>query len=65
VVRQVVEEMSMKERSALMKFATSISRAPLGGFQHLNPPFRVHKVLACALPLMARSQRHVCDASSM
>lgn len=43
-VLQVVQELSMKERSALMKFATSISRAPLGGFKHLNPPLTVHKV---------------------
>jgi hypothetical protein len=41
---QVVEEMGMKERSALMKFATSVSRAPLGGFKHLNPPLTLHRV---------------------
>ena len=35
--------MSKAERSALMKFATSVSRAPLGGFKHLNPPLTVHK----------------------
>ena len=40
---QVVGEMSKAERSALMKFATSVSRAPLGGFKHLNPPLTVHK----------------------
>ncbi len=40
---QVVAEMSKAERSALMKFATSVSRAPLGGFKHLNPPLTVHK----------------------
>lgn len=43
-VAKVVQELSVKERSALMKFATSISRAPLGGFKHLNPPLTVHKV---------------------
>ena len=40
---QVVSEMSKAERSALMKFATSVSRAPLGGFKHLNPSLTVHK----------------------
>ncbi len=40
---QVVGEMSKTERSALMKFATSVSRAPLGGFKHLNPPLTIHK----------------------
>lgn len=40
---QVVGEMSKAQRSALMKFATSVSRAPLGGFKHLNPPLTVHK----------------------
>ena len=41
---QVVADMSKEERCALMKFATSVSRAPLGGFKHLNPPLTVHKV---------------------
>ena len=41
---QVVADMSKEDRSALMKFATSVSRAPLGGFKHLNPPLTVHKV---------------------
>ena len=34
-----------KERQAVMRFVTSCSRAPLGGFQHLNPPLTLHKVL--------------------
>ena len=33
-----------EERRLLLKFATSCSRAPLGGFQHLSPPFTLHKV---------------------
>ena len=41
---QVVADLSKAERSALMKFATSVSRAPLGGFQHLIPPLTIHKV---------------------
>ncbi|KAK9903317.1 hypothetical protein WJX75_002686 [Coccomyxa subellipsoidea] len=48
---KVVEEMGMKERSALMKFATSVSRAPLGGFKHLNPPLTLHRVPCDASPL--------------
>ena len=43
---QVVAEMTPKERGALMKFATSVTRAPLGGFAHLNPPLTLHKVAA-------------------
>ena len=41
---QVVADLSKAERSALMKFATSVSRAPLGGFKHLIPPLTIHKV---------------------
>ena len=40
---QVVAEMTPKERGALMKFTTSVTRAPLGGFAHLNPPLTLHK----------------------
>lgn len=36
--------LSDKERQAVMRFVTSCSRAPLGGFQHLNPPLTLHKV---------------------
>lgn len=46
---QVLEEMSAKERSALMKFATSVSRAPLGGFKHLSPPLTLHQVISPSL----------------
>ena len=41
--------MSVQERSALMKFTTSVSRAPLGGFKHLMPPFTIHRVRTTAL----------------
>ncbi|KAK9815844.1 hypothetical protein WJX72_010650 [[Myrmecia] bisecta] len=40
----VMEGFGTKEREAVLKFVTSNSRAPLGGFQHLNPPFVIHKV---------------------
>ena len=45
---QVVADLSKAERSALMKFATSVSRAPLGGFKHLIPPLTIHKVCPAA-----------------
>ena len=41
---QVVVEFSVEQRQALLKFVTSCSRAPLGGFQHLVPPLCIHKV---------------------
>ncbi|EFN55183.1 hypothetical protein CHLNCDRAFT_23742 [Chlorella variabilis] len=40
---QVVRGMSQEEQRSLLKFVTSCSRAPLGGFQHLNPPLTIHK----------------------
>jgi hypothetical protein len=40
----VVRSLSQDGQSALLKFVTSCRRAPLGGFQHLNPPFTIHKV---------------------
>ncbi len=50
--------MGPKERSALMKFATSVSRAPLGGFKHLNPPLTLHRVscpLCCNVAVLSVS----------
>lgn len=41
---KVVSGFNNSEVSALLKFVTSCSRAPLGGFRHLNPPFTIHKV---------------------
>lgn len=32
-----------EEQRSLLKFVTSCSRAPLGGFKHLNPPLTIHK----------------------
>jgi len=49
---KVVEGFSPGDRAALLKFVTSCSRAPLGGFAFMNPPFTIHKV-PCAAPLMA------------
>ena len=45
LMSQVMSSLSDKERQAVMRFVTSCSRAPLGGFQHLNPPLTLHKVL--------------------
>lgn len=40
----VVKKISPEDRRAVLRFATSSSRAPLGGFEHLSPPFTLHKV---------------------
>lgn len=40
---EVVEEMSPEERCNLIKFVTSVSRAPLLGFGVLSPKFGIHK----------------------
>ncbi|KAI8470743.1 MAG: hypothetical protein J3K34DRAFT_419724 [Monoraphidium minutum] len=41
---EVVAEFTPEQRSQLLRFVTSCGRAPLGGFQHLTPPFTVHRV---------------------
>jgi hypothetical protein len=41
---EVVDEMAAPQRAALLRFVTSSSRAPLGGFRHLHPPFTLHRV---------------------
>ena len=41
-----------EEQRSLLKFVTSCSRAPLGGFSHLNPPLTIHKV-DCGASLLA------------
>nr|CCC48395.1 putative ubiquitin-protein ligase, fragment [Trypanosoma vivax Y486] len=38
----VVTLMTPVQRKSLLKFATSMNRPPLLGFQFLNPPFKVH-----------------------
>ncbi|KAK9789956.1 hypothetical protein WJX73_003575 [Symbiochloris irregularis] len=45
---KVVESMQDSEVAALLKFTTSCRRPPLGGFQHLTPPFTLHKVQCSA-----------------
>jgi hypothetical protein len=42
---QVLHQFSPRDRAALLKFVTSCSRAPLGGFEYMNPPFVIHKVV--------------------
>uniref|UniRef100_A0A7S1SW68 HECT-type E3 ubiquitin transferase n=1 Tax=Tetraselmis chuii TaxID=63592 RepID=A0A7S1SW68_9CHLO len=49
---KVLHQFSSRDRAALLKFVTSCSRAPLGGFEYMNPPFVIHKV-PCPAPLMA------------
>ncbi|KAL0028291.1 hypothetical protein WJX79_007793 [Trebouxia sp. C0005] len=49
---KVLAGLSDKEQKAFMRFVTSCSRAPLGGFQYLNPPLTVHKV-PCEASLLA------------
>ena len=66
---KVVDGMSVKERQALMKFVTSCSRAPLGGFAFLRPPFVIQKVCLqwkvqstrTAMRLLTFGLRHVRD----
>ncbi len=49
---KVVGGMSAAEKGRLMKFVTSCSRAPLGGFKYLQPPFTMHLV-DCDASLLA------------
>ncbi|OVA19458.1 HECT [Macleaya cordata] len=49
---EVIAGFEPKDRSMLLKFVTSCSRAPLLGFKHLQPAFTIHKV-ACDVPLWA------------
>ncbi len=38
--------MTAEERGLLLRFVTSVSRGPLGGFRHLTPPLTIHKARA-------------------
>ena len=49
----VFESMNVTERRAVLKFVTGTSRAPLGGFAHLEPRFTICKV-DCDASLFAR-----------
>ena len=48
---KAVSTFTPSQRAALLRFITSTSRAPLGGFQHLQPPLTIHKVDCGASPL--------------
>ncbi|KAG2440299.1 hypothetical protein HXX76_004410 [Chlamydomonas incerta] len=41
---RVVAELTPAEQAALLRFVTSCSRPPLGGFRYLQPPLTLHKV---------------------
>ncbi|GIL94061.1 hypothetical protein Vretimale_394 [Volvox reticuliferus] len=41
---RVVAELTPDQQSALLRFVTSCSRPPLGGFRYLQPALTVHKV---------------------
>jgi len=56
---QVVASMSADERGLLLRFVTSVSRAPLGGFRHLAPPLTIHRVPCDASPFAAVGARDV------
>lgn len=47
----VVRKLGREDRRALLRFATSSSRGPLGGFAYLSPPFTIHKVDCGGAPL--------------
>lgn len=48
---QVVADFTPTQRGMLLRFITSSSRAPLGGFKHLQPPLTIAKVDCGASPL--------------
>ncbi|CAG8515156.1 4050_t:CDS:10 [Cetraspora pellucida] len=40
----ILEEFGSKDKNAFLKFVTSCSRPPLGGFKYLQPPFTIRMV---------------------
>ena len=48
---KVVAGFDAQQRGALLRFVTSCSRAPLGGFAFLEPPLTLQKVPCAAPPL--------------
>eukprot|EP00004_Rigifila_ramosa_P001341 TRINITY_DN1127_c0_g1_i2.p2 TRINITY_DN1127_c0_g1~~TRINITY_DN1127_c0_g1_i2.p2 ORF type:complete len:363 (-),score=92.70 TRINITY_DN1127_c0_g1_i2:32-1120(-) len=40
---EVVSELTVPQMESLLRFVTSVPRAPLLGFRDLNPPFTIHK----------------------
>ena len=47
---EVLAAFSPAQRAALLKFTTSVSRPPFGGFKHLQPPFTLAKVAVDVSP---------------
>ncbi|KAF9364021.1 hypothetical protein BGX34_002740 [Mortierella sp. NVP85] len=41
----VLNEFNSEEKRAFLKFVTSCSKPPLGGFKHLHPPFSIRLVI--------------------
>ncbi|KAF9573658.1 hypothetical protein EC968_008295 [Mortierella alpina] len=41
----VLDDFSSEEKRAFLKFVTSCSKPPLGGFKHLHPPFSIRLVM--------------------
>ncbi|KAF8971628.1 hypothetical protein BGZ46_010256 [Entomortierella lignicola] len=41
----VLEDFNSEEKRAFLKFVTSCSKPPLGGFKHLHPPFSIRLVM--------------------
>ncbi|KAF9423179.1 Ubiquitin-protein ligase E3B, partial [Entomortierella beljakovae] len=41
----VLEDFNSEEKRAFLKFVTSCSKPPLGGFKHLYPPFSIRMVM--------------------
>ena len=54
----VVAELAEPDKRALLRFATSVSRPPLGGFRHLAPPLTIQKV-DCAAAVLGPLGRDV------
>jgi ubiquitin-protein ligase E3 B len=49
----VLKAWPSEQRRAVLRFVTSTERAPLLGFQHLHPPFTIHKVGSTAAAFRA------------
>ncbi|KAI8366690.1 uncharacterized protein BYT42DRAFT_587536 [Radiomyces spectabilis] len=47
---QIVDEFSSEDKRAFLRFVTSCSKPPLGGFDYLSPPFTIRMVATEADP---------------
>jgi len=56
--------MSPKEKSQLLKFATSCPRPPLLGFSQLQPPLTIHKVRSTTGFFSLREEQRLPTAST-